>query len=111
MRCRSISPRSVGYYGGLALAVSAGIIEPPLGVFIAAIPLVKMLNNRGLPTPARFVAQLLDGAAKPVGSTGQGTIRLDDQQEEQAEAEHTAEQADEGHALKQRKTPGEQTSA
>ena len=31
-------PRSVGYFGGLAAAVGLGIIDPPLALFIAAVP-------------------------------------------------------------------------
>jgi hypothetical protein len=34
-------PRSVGYYGGLAVAVGIGLIEPPLALFIAAVPVFK----------------------------------------------------------------------
>ncbi|MCU1665110.1 MAG: hypothetical protein JWR58_5175 [Pseudonocardia sp.] len=37
--------RSVGYFGGAALAVSTGLIDPPLGVFTAAVPVFKMLTN------------------------------------------------------------------
>lgn len=71
-------PRSLGYYGAVGVAVVAGVIEPPLGVFIAAVPLLKMMSNRLAPTPVRFVGQVFDGAAQPVGGDGQGTIRLDD---------------------------------
>lgn len=70
-------PRSLGYYGAIGLAVGAGVIEPPLGVFIAAVPLLKMMTNRLATTPVRFVGQVFDGAAQPVGGDGQGTIRLD----------------------------------
>jgi len=38
-------PRSLGYYGGIGIAVAAGAIEPPLAIFIAAIPFLKMLNR------------------------------------------------------------------
>lgn len=30
-------PRSLGYYGGIAVAVGVGVIDPPLALFIAAI--------------------------------------------------------------------------
>jgi hypothetical protein len=30
-------PRSVGYFGGLAVAGGVGLIEPPLALFIAAV--------------------------------------------------------------------------
>lgn len=69
-------PRSMGYFGGIALAVGLEIIDPPLAIFIAAIPFIKMLNGSGLPTPTRFVAQMLEGLSKPVGGDTQGTIRL-----------------------------------
>ncbi len=31
-------PRSVGYYGGLAVAVGIGLIEPPLALYGAGSP-------------------------------------------------------------------------
>lgn len=75
-------PRSIGYYGGIGLAVAAGAIEPPLAVFIAAVPFLKMLNRPNAPLPARFVAQMLDGAAKPVGGDSEATVQLTQDQEE-----------------------------
>ena len=69
-------PRSLGFFGGVALAVGAGLIEPPLGVFIAAIPFLKMLDLPHLPTAPRFVAQIFEGVAKPVGGDSQGTVRI-----------------------------------
>jgi len=69
-------PRTVGYFGAVGLATATGLIEAPLGVFIAAIPLVKMLMTRNLPRPVRFVGQVFDGAAQPVGGEAEGTVRL-----------------------------------
>ncbi len=69
-------PRTVGYYGGITLAVAFELIEPPLGLFIAAVPLLKMLNRPKAKRPTRLVAQMLDGAAKPVGGSAESTIRL-----------------------------------
>ena len=69
-------PRSLGYFGGTAAAVAFGIIEPPLGIFIAAIPFLKMLNRPQAPLPVRFVGQLLDGASKPVGGDTEATVEL-----------------------------------
>ena len=69
-------PRSLGYYGGISLAVAAGMIEPPLALFIAAIPFLKMLNRPTASQPVRFLAQVLDGAAKPVGGSSEATIEL-----------------------------------
>jgi hypothetical protein len=69
-------PRSVGYFGAIGLAVAFEVIEWPVGLFIAAIPFIKMLNRPKLPQPVRFVEHVLDGAAKPVGGDAEGTIRF-----------------------------------
>lgn len=69
-------PRSIGYFGGVGLAVAAGLIEPPLGLFIAAVPFLKMLDLPKMPDLPRFVGQVLEGVAKPVGGDSQGTVRL-----------------------------------
>ena len=69
-------PRSLGFFGGIALAVGVGVIDPPLGLFIAAIPVIKMLDLPRLPPQFRFVAQVFEGVAKPVGGDSQGTVRL-----------------------------------
>jgi hypothetical protein len=69
-------PRSLGYFGGIALAVTAGLIDPPLGLFIAAIPLIKMADLPKLPNLPRFAAQIFEGVAKPVGGDSEGTVRL-----------------------------------
>jgi hypothetical protein len=74
-------PRSVGYFGGLAVAVGVGLIEPPLAVFIAAVPVFKALTNSALPRLVRVVGELLEGAAKPVGSDAEGVVQLQDQQQ------------------------------
>ncbi len=39
---------------------------------------MKMLANPAAPQPVRFVGEMLQGAAKPVGSDGEGTIQLAD---------------------------------
>jgi hypothetical protein len=69
-------PRSLGFYGGIALAVGAGVIDPPFGLFIAAVPFIKMLDLPRLPNRVRFVAQVLEGVAKPVNGDSEGTIRI-----------------------------------
>jgi hypothetical protein len=74
-------PRSVGYFGGLAAAVGLGLLEPPLAVFIAAVPVFKALTNTALPRAVRVVGEILEGAAKPVGSDAEGVIQLKDQQQ------------------------------
>ncbi|MEV0702217.1 hypothetical protein AB0I53_30475 [Saccharopolyspora sp. NPDC050389] len=74
-------PRSIGYFGGVALAVGVGLIDPPLAAFIAAVPLWKTLNHRALPLAARTAGAILEGASRPIGGDAEGTVRLDDQQE------------------------------
>jgi hypothetical protein len=74
-------PRSVGYFGGLAVAVAVGMIEPPLALFIAAVPVFKSLTNTALPKAVRVVGEVLEGAAKPVGSDAEGVVELKDQQQ------------------------------
>ncbi|MCW2653841.1 MAG: hypothetical protein QOE41_3718 [Mycobacterium sp.] len=72
-------PRSVGYFGGLAAAVGLGVLEPPVALFIAAVPVFKVLTNSALPMAVRLVGEILEGAAKPVGSDAEGVIQLKDQ--------------------------------
>lgn len=69
-------PETLGYYGGLGAAVLLGVLEPPVAAFIAAVPLIKMLGTSAAPTPINFLGRMLQGAAKPVGSDGEGTVRL-----------------------------------
>lgn len=71
-------PQTVGYYGGIGIAVAAGVLEPPLALFIAAIPFFKMLNQPQLPRTSRFVGELLAWAAKPVGGDAEATLTLVD---------------------------------
>ncbi len=92
-------PRSLGYFGAIGAAVAFGVIEPPLGAFIAAVPLLKMLGKGNLPEPIRFVSKVVDGAAQPVGGEAQGTVRLRDPEEE-AEDVATAQSAERGERLK-----------
>ncbi|MGZ4585588.1 MAG: hypothetical protein ACXVYI_14815 [Mycobacterium sp.] len=71
-------PRSIGYFGGIVAATGLGFIEPPLALFIAAVPLYKLLTTTALPRGVRFVGEVLEGAAKPVGSDAQGVIELEE---------------------------------
>jgi len=73
-------PRSVGYFGGLVAAVGLGVIEPPLALFIAAVPIFKILTNSALPRSVRAIGEVLEGAAKPVGGDAEGVIQVEDQQ-------------------------------
>ena len=83
-------PQTVGYYGGIGAALALGLLEPPLAAFIAAVPLIKILAERGSPIPVRFVAEVLEGAAKPVGSDAEGTVRLADPDRAQRERKKVA---------------------
>ncbi|MGI8848493.1 MAG: hypothetical protein ACR2GX_09600 [Candidatus Dormibacteria bacterium] len=69
-------PRSAGYFGGIGVAVALGVVDPPLGLFIAAVPFVKMLNSPEAKKPLRYVSQFLEGMAKPVGGDSEGTVTL-----------------------------------
>jgi hypothetical protein len=69
-------PRSLGFFGGIALAVGAGVIDPPLGLAIAAVPFIKMLDLPRMSNRVRFVAQVFEGATQPVDGNSQGTIRI-----------------------------------
>ncbi|HKS68881.1 MAG TPA: hypothetical protein VJQ45_00570 [Ktedonobacterales bacterium] len=71
-------PKTVGYYGGIGLALAFELIEPPVAAFIAFIPLFKLLSHPRLPMTARVVGQVLEGAAQPVGGADEATIHLAD---------------------------------
>jgi hypothetical protein len=79
-------PRSAGYFAGAAIALGMGLVEPPLAVFIAAVPLFKVLTHRSLPVPIRFVGEVIEGGAKPVGGDDDPAIQLVDQRKDQEEA-------------------------
>jgi hypothetical protein len=81
-------PRSIGYFGGVALAVAYDLIAPPLGLFIAAIPLVKLFKAPGRAWPIRIVADALDGAAKPVGGDSEGSVRWARAHDQAADGQH-----------------------
>lgn len=63
-------PRTLGYYGGISVALSFEVISPPLAIFVAAIPFFTMLDLPKSPRPVRFVAQVLQGASMPLGGGG-----------------------------------------
>ena len=69
-------PRTLGYYAGIGAAVAFELIEPPLALFIATIPLMKMIQQSRSPFPVRMLSQLLAGASKPVGGDEEASIRL-----------------------------------
>jgi len=70
-------PTTIGYYGGVGLALAAGMIEWPIAVFIGAVPVIKMLKDDTTPVPFRFFVDMFQGAAKPVGGDGDSMMELD----------------------------------
>lgn len=92
-------PRSVGYFGGVTAAVSAGLIEPPLGLFIAAVPLIKALTHRRAPTAVRLIGEILEGGAKPIGGEPDAVVKLVDEELSDEIAVALAEMVDRGHGL------------
>jgi hypothetical protein len=79
-------PKTVGYYGGIGLAVAFELIEPPLALFIGAVPLLKLLKQPRDPLLVRVVADVAEGAAKPVGGDAESVVRV-------AQDQRTAKQA------------------
>lgn len=69
-------PQTIGYYGGIGVALAFELIEPPVAIFIAAIPIFKMLSHPKMPMPVRIAGQVLEGAAQPVGGADEATIHL-----------------------------------
>jgi hypothetical protein len=69
-------PRSIGYFGGIGLAVAFELIAPPIALFIAAVPVLKLFKHPGQAWPLRIVADALEGAAKPVGGDTEAVVRL-----------------------------------
>ena len=67
---------AIGYYGGIGLALAFEMMEPPLALFIAAIPIFKMLNRPRASWPTGLVSQLLHGMASPDGNDGDRAIQL-----------------------------------
>jgi hypothetical protein len=69
-------PRAIGYFGAIGLAVVYDVIAPPLGLFIATIPILKLFKRPDRPRAIRIVSDLLEGAAKPVGGDSETTIKV-----------------------------------
>jgi hypothetical protein len=82
-------PRAVGYYGAIGAAVAFDVIAPPLGAFIALVPLLKLLKRRRASRLERVAAAVIEGAGKPVGGDAEGVVRLkwiDEEKNEEARA-------------------------
>ena len=69
-------PMAIGYYGGIGLALAFEMMEPPLALFVAAIPILNLLNRPRVSWPACLVSQLLHGMAGPVGGHSDSAIQL-----------------------------------
>jgi hypothetical protein len=92
-------PRSVGYFGGVGLAVALGLVDPPLAAFVAAAPFLVMLRHRSLPMPVRVVGEALEGAARPVGGDDDGYVTLQDEQRDADRARALAATARRGEGV------------
>ncbi len=80
--------RALGYFGGIALAVTFELIAPEIALIVAAVPLVKLLKRKNATRPERAVAALFEGAAKPIGGDAQAVVRpawLDEQHPRESE--------------------------
>jgi hypothetical protein len=71
-------PRSLGYFGGIALAVAFELVAPELALFVAAVPLIKLLKRKHATKIEKAVAAVIEGAAKPLGGDAEATVRAAD---------------------------------
>jgi hypothetical protein len=83
-------PRTVGYFAGAAVAVAAGLVDPPIGVVIAIVPFIKPLTHSALPVAVRLVGEFLEGASKPIGGDDDAVFELEDDLRREQEAARTA---------------------
>jgi hypothetical protein len=90
-------PRSLGYFGGIGLALAFDLIAPPIAIFVAVVPFLKLLKRPGANLVERAVAATLEGVAKPVGGDSDATIRLaktdDEKKRKEEEAKHESKAA------------------
>ncbi|HEY1697596.1 MAG TPA: hypothetical protein VGG39_35790 [Polyangiaceae bacterium] len=86
-------PRTAGYYAAVGLAVAFEVIAPPLGLFIAAVPLLKLLKREHATKAERLFAAFFEGAGKPVGGDADAVVRPTwvDEKKEDDERSHVAE--------------------
>jgi hypothetical protein len=73
-------PRTLGYFAGVGGAVAFGLIAPELAIFVAAVPLLKLLKRENAPKIERMIGAIFEGAAKPVGGDSEGCIRTRDEE-------------------------------
>ena len=69
-------PKTIGYYGGVGIALVCDLIAPPLAFFIAAIPVLKLFKAPAQPGLLRIAADAMEGAARPVGGDADAIIRV-----------------------------------
>ncbi|MFT3771654.1 MAG: hypothetical protein QM820_40095 [Minicystis sp.] len=86
-------PRSIGYFGGIGVAVALDLIAPPLALFVAVVPLLKLLKRREAPRIERAIGAVLEGMAKPIGGDAESTVRLADADGDEAEDDAPAQHA------------------
>ncbi len=75
-------PRSLGYFGGIALAVAFDLVAPEIALFVAVIPIVKLFKRKNATRIEKAVAAVIEGAAKPLGGDAESTVRPADRDEE-----------------------------
>jgi len=68
-------PRSLGYFGGVAAAIAFDLIAPELALFVAAVPLIKLLKREDASEIEKMIAGVIEGAAKPLGGDAEATVR------------------------------------
>jgi hypothetical protein len=68
-------PRSLGYFGGIGLAVAFELIAPELALFVALIPIVKLFKRKNATKIEKALAAVVEGAAKPLGGDAESTVR------------------------------------
>ncbi len=67
--------RSIGFFGGIALAIGFELIAPELALFVAAVPLVKLLKRQHATKIEKAFAGIVEGAAKPLGGDAAEAVR------------------------------------
>jgi hypothetical protein len=67
-------PRSVGYFGGIAIAIAFDLIAPEIALFAAVIPIVKLFRRKDPTKLERAIAAVIEGAAKPLGGDAEAVV-------------------------------------
>jgi hypothetical protein len=58
--------RSLGFYGGIALAVALGLMDPPGGLLMGITPLLRTMVQPHTPAEGALT-HVFEGAAQPLG--------------------------------------------